>query len=120
MDFSKWNLTYNAAAHFAAKDQYPDGLLQALAASGEQSLDALCWALEELSRQGERLRRSLGHDPVQTLQAQDFKNLLRPADLLPAKSAVLAAIHKGLAPGEADEKEVDEVLAQLQKKTGKN
>ena len=40
MDFSKWNLTYNATAHFAAKKQYPNGLLQELATNGEESLDA--------------------------------------------------------------------------------
>ena len=120
MDFSKWNLTYNAAAHFAAKEKYPNGLLQELAASGEESLDALCWALEELSRQGERIRRSLGYDPIQTLKAEDFKNLIRPVDLLPAKTAVLDAVNKGRAPTQEDEKEIDEVLAELQKKTGKN
>ena len=60
MDFSKWNLTYNAAAHFAAKEKYPNGLLQELAASGEESLDALCWALEELSVKGSEYAEVLG------------------------------------------------------------
>lgn len=120
MDFTKYHLTYNAAAHFAAKEKYPGGLMQAMVEEGEQGLDALCWALEELSTQGELIRRNLGYDPKEPLQAKILKAILRPADLLSAKTQVLGAIHKGLSPSQEDEEEIDEVLAELQKKTEKS
>ena len=59
MNFENYHFVYNAQAYFDAKKKYPDGLLNAIQAD---DFDALCWALEELSTQGELIRRDMGHD----------------------------------------------------------
>lgn len=120
MNFKDLKLIYNAAAHFAAQDKFPDGgLIKALIQPGTQGLDALCWALEEMSTQWELIRKEMGYEPKAPIKAETYKRLLRPADLPGAKAAVLEAIKKGTSPTENDDEEVDEVLAEIQKKTAK-
>ena len=110
------NLVYNAAAHFAAQERYPEGLSEALSAPGGKGFEALCWAVGELSTQGELIRRDMGHDKKEPLTAEYVRLHLKPSELLAAKSAVIEAMIRGLNSGDEDE-EVDEVLAELQKKT---
>ena len=45
MDLTKYNYVYNAAAHFAAMEKYPEGLWAELVKPGKAGFDALCWAL---------------------------------------------------------------------------
>lgn len=110
-------LTYNAAAHFNALDKYPDGLANAITEKGRDGFEALCWALSELSTQTELIRRDMGYDKAPIYPPTFFALHLNPVDLLQAKSEVLNAMTRGLNPGDESE-EVDEVLAELQKKTG--
>ena len=89
MNIKDLHLLYNAAAHFAAQEKYPDGLISAMSSTGKEGFDALCWAVVELSTQGELCRRAMGHDKAKLLTLEEDENA-----------------------------EVDEVLAELEKKTG--
>lgn len=130
MNFSKYSFVYNAAAHFAAMEKYPDtedpdteekkgGLVNAVLQGGIAGFDALCWALEELSTQGELVRRNMGYDKQEPISAQTARVALKPYDVIAAKGLVMEAVAKGLRNDEDENNEVDEVLAELQKKTEK-
>lgn len=110
-------LVYNAAAHFAASEIYPDGVLDAIAAPGEPGFCALCWAIAQLSTQAELIRRDLGHDPRPLLTPEQVKLRMKPSEIVPFKMAVYEAIMRGLNSADDDD-EIDEVLAELQKKKG--
>lgn len=113
----KLTLLYNAAAHFAAMEQYPDGLINELTKSGTESFKALCWAIGELSAQAAASRKFLGLETPDPITKEKAAAILRPTDLIPAKTAVFEAVARGLG-SRNDEEEVDEVLLELQKKTG--
>lgn len=118
MDIAKLHLLYNAAAHFAAQEKYPDGLIGAMAGAGKEGFEALCWAIVELSTQGELCRREMGYDRDGMLTLEQVSRQMLPRDIVVAKQAVLDAVIKGLrAPEEDENAEVDEVLAELEKKT---
>lgn len=110
----QYRLLYNAAAHFAAAEKYPEGLLAEMCKPGEEGLEALCWALSALSAQAELARRAQGYDKGEFQSPEDIRALLMPKDLIPARKAVLEAVSRGL--GDGGEDEVDEVLLELQKK----
>lgn len=119
MNIKDLHLLYNAAAHFAAQEKYPDGLISAMSSTGKEGFDALCWAVVELSTQGELCRRAMGHDKAKLLTLEQVSRQMLPRDIVIAKQAVLDAVIKGLrAPEEDENAEVDEVLAELEKKTG--
>lgn len=109
-------LTYNAAAHYAGEEQYPNGLASAIIEPGKPGFEALCWALSELSTQTELIRRDLGYDKRPILSPEYFARTLKLPDVVAAKGDVIKAISRGLNAGEEDD-EVDEVLLELQKKT---
>ena len=111
----QYHLLYNAAAHFAAQEKYPDGLGAAIAATGMDGFDAVCWALGELSMQAELYRRNLGYDAAPALNEETARSILRPRDVIKAKTAIYDAMLRGL--GDHEDEEVDEVLLELQKKT---
>lgn len=110
----EYRLLYNAAAHFAAGERYPDGLLKEIYKPSSAGLEALCWALGELGRQAELYRRAMGYDPGEMPAETGILAQLMPRDILAARQAVLDAIARGL--GDPQEGEVDEVLLELQKK----
>lgn len=114
MNLNRYYFVYNAAAHFAAANKYPGGLMQEMIKP--DGFDAICWALEELSTQGELIRRDMGHDKQAPLKSDVAKRLLMPYQIPEAKNIIFSAIAAGLNPPDADE-EVDEVLAENQKKT---
>jgi len=114
MNLNSYYFVYNAAAHFAAAKKYPDGLMQEMVKP--DGFDAICWALEELSTQGELIRRDMGHDRQSPLRAETAKRLLMPYQIIEAKNIIFSAIAAGLNPPGENE-EVDEVLVENQKKT---
>lgn len=119
MDFKKYHFIYNAAAYFAAQDKYPDGLINELGKGGTAGFDALCWALQEMSVQGELVRRDMGYDRGETLDAERLKRNMKFGDIVTARKIVTETMERGLKmPDEPTE--VDEVLAEAQKKTGSN
>ncbi len=117
MDLTQYSFVYNAAAHFAAMDKYPGGITTAILQNGFEGFAALCWALQEMSIQGELLRRDLGHEPGETVKAEYAMRNLGVHDVLEARRLVLMAVEKGLKQPGDERQEVDEVLLELQKKT---
>ena len=86
----------------------------------QEGFDALCWAVAELATQGELLRRHMGYEPRELLTAEKVRRELAPHQVTQAISFVMAAVIHGIhEPSDADD-EVDEVLEELQKKTGRN
>ena len=114
-----YDLIYNAAAHFAAQKKYGDeSLSQAIGPNDDGGFNALCWALEELSTQGELIRRHMGYNESEPIKASEARLYLTPPDVLIAKQAVLTAISAGVSRQEVDKnEEVDLGLIELQKKT---
>jgi hypothetical protein len=119
MDFSKYHFVYNAAAHFAAMEKYPEGIVAELMKPGTAGLESLCWALEEMSVQGDLLRRDMGHDKGATLNAKKLLLRMMPRDINEARSIVMGGIAKGLKQS-TEAEEIDEVLAEIEKKTDEN
>ena len=117
MDFSKYSFVYNAEAHFKGVDRYPGGVIEAMQKDGTEGFNALCWALAEMSLQGELIRRDMGYDKGKTLSEDYLKRNIRLKDLNTARETALNAIIRGLKGEDKEDEEVDEVLLELQKKT---
>lgn len=117
MDFSKYEFVYNAEAHFKSIDKYPDGIMEAMQQKGKAGFDALCWLLAEMSMQGQLVRRDLGYDDGEVLTEKKIKTHLKITELNAAREVALSAIVKGLKGDGNEDEEVDEVLAEIEKKT---
>lgn len=119
MDLSQYKYVYNAAAYFAGVEKYPNGLMEQLLKPGNDGFSALCWAMAEMSTQGELIRRDMGHDKREPLSEEKLRLHMTPRNISEARTIVMTAIAKGLGKGGEDEEdeEVDEVMAEIQKKT---
>ena len=116
-EFRGHKLLYNAAAHFNASDKYVGGLLTETSKGGIEGLTAICWALAEMSAQAEAMNKYMKHDTQEPLKADALMVTMRPREIVEARQAILDAVIHGLATEEDENKEVDLVLAELQKKT---
>ena len=117
MDVSKYPLLYNAAAHFKVLERYPDGLTTEMAQEGYDGFEAVCWAFAELAVQGELARRDMGYDKQKIPTQAHFLAQVKITEVLEIKNAILLAISKGLSSPEDEDAEIDEILAEEQKKT---
>lgn len=119
MKIESVKLLYNMAAHLAAVDKYPEGLMDELRKSGKASFDAMYWAFAECAKQAELYRRFLGESPRRILTEADWRLLVKPGQSGKMTEMLLTAIAKGLGDSSDDDQEIDEVLAELEKKSGK-
>lgn len=121
MKLGSVKLLYNASAHFAACEKYPDGgLVEAIRKPDASSFDAVLWAWTEAAKQAELYRRFLGEDPKRILTESEWRMLIKPGQMAQVTNRVMEAIIDGMSSGDGDEdKEIDEVLMELEKKTGK-
>lgn len=119
MKIESIKLLYNAAAHFAACEKYPDGLIKELQKPGVESFDAMFWALTETAKQAELYRRFLGEKPRKVLSEAEWRTILKPGQMAKATEAIFQAVIAGLGDGADDDEEIDEVLLELEKKTGR-
>jgi len=117
MNLHDYTYRYSAAAHLAASDKYPDGLINEITKNTADGLEALCWAIVLLSTQGELMRRYMGHESRELLTVDKVQMELMPYQLPEAKKAIMEAVVKGIKPPEDENSEVDVVLQELQKKT---
>lgn len=114
----EYTLVYNAAAHYNSIEKYGEGgLLKAVADSGKTGFDATCWALEELSTQGELIRRDMGYDRAEPIREADARKYLRPVEIVAAKTAIIDAVTQGMETKVNSDREIDLGLLELQKKT---
>lgn len=119
MNLADYTFRYSAAAHLAASEKYPDGLVSELAKNTTAGFEALCWAMVELSTQGELMRRHMGHESRELLTVDKIQMELMPYQLPEAKKVIMEAVIKGIQAPKDDGAEVDVVLQELQKKTGR-
>lgn len=117
MDFSAYNFVYNAEAHFKGMDKFPEGVMEVMQKPGKQGFDALCWMLAETSVQGELIRRDLGYDKGKVLTEEYLHRHLSLKEINKAREIALETLIKGLKGENDDEKEIDEVLMEIEKKT---
>lgn len=116
MKLKDLKLVYNAAAHFNAAEKYPDGLVAELKKPNTESFEALFWALAEMAKQGELVRRYMGETPKKTPTAEEFKTILRPNQINKVTQMVFEELARGLG-GTEDDEEIDLILVEFEKKT---
>lgn len=116
MKLSSVKLLYNAEAHFAAFEKYPEGLMKQLQIKGPESYEAMLWAFAEAAKQAELYRRFMGEKPKRILTVEEWRMIIKPGQLSQAGEMVMQAIIEGLGPGPEEDEEIDEVLQELEKK----
>ena len=119
MKIESVKLLYNAAAHFAACEKYPDGLIAEMGKPGVASFDAMFWAFTEAAKQAELYRRFMGETPKRIITEAEWRMIIKPGQMSKATGMLMDAITAGLSSGDDEDQEIDEVLMELEKKTGK-
>lgn len=119
MKIDSVTLLYNAAAHFAAAEKYPEGLFKELHKPNVESYDAAFWTFAECAKQAELWRRFMGERPKKILTEAEWRMAIKPAQIGKMVAKVLTAMSEGLAEDKDEDEEIDEVLMELEKKTGK-
>ena len=114
------HLLLNGSALFDLYDKFgPDGFLtDHLKGGSKKSFEATCYFLFKLAEQGELYRRWEGHARGPVLSEQFFRVHLAPREVNRAKDAIVEAVRLGFQREEAEDKDVDLGLLELQKKTG--
>lgn len=112
-------LLLNGAALFNIYDQYGSegSVFDPIRGGGSDGFAAVCWYLAELIEQGELYRRRQGHDRRSIPTAETFAIELSALDVPRAKTAIQDAILAGFSREEAEKREVDVGLLELEKKT---
>lgn len=117
LNLNNLHFLYNAAAHLEAQKRYPEGLVQEIVKEDADGLKALCYAISELSTRGELVRRMQGFEKAELWAEDEVAAVITPFQMMQAKGLVLQAIMHGMKPPEDEHAEVDEVLAEIEKKT---
>ena len=113
-------LCMNATAMFELDElRGENDIVDITQANDKASIEILFKAAEILSEQGELTRRKLGYDNGKILTAEDLHTIAQPIDILLLKESVYKAMSLGYGrESEDDDKEIDLVLQELEKKTG--
>ena len=115
MKLKDLKLRYNAAAHFNAAEKYPGGLVEELRKPGKESFDALCWALSEMAKQEELMRRHMGEAPQPYPSEETLKLALKPNQIPKAAEMVFIELANGMGAKDNEDEEIDLVLLELEK-----
>jgi len=118
INFDDYTFLYNADAYFKAQERFPDGFISLLLKQDKEAFDTLVWFLAEMSLQGELVRRYMGEDKKDFLTEEKVRHLMTVKEMPEALKVVVSTIQKGLEIETDEDEEIDEVLAELQKKTG--
>ena len=111
------HMLYNAAAHFDAQERFENGIFAEIGKPGVEGYLALCEVASMTMEQAELLRRAMGHDPSPIRTAEEIAVLMMPGQIWKIKQRVMETVIQGLAPEPPDEhEEIDEVLAEIEKK----
>lgn len=118
-DINSVPLFYNAAAHFAAAEKYPNGLLEELKKPNADSYEAVIWGFAEMAKQAELYRRFMGETPRRILSADEWRNMLTMQQLRQATKRVIETMVESANDDGAETEAIDVVLQQIEKKTGR-
>ena len=115
----KFYLAFTGAAKYLLKDLSGDKFLFDLILPDTlEALDYLCKAAAILIEQGELARRNMGYDKGKILAPEAIKTMLAPTDIEALKLDVANAILLGYGREiDNEEKEIDLILQELEKKT---
>jgi hypothetical protein len=115
----KYYLAFTGEARYALNELCGDqSILELTRPDTRESLDYLCKAVSILIEQGELARRYMGYDKGSFLAPEAIKAMLTPKDIHFLKIDLAKAIILGYGREiESDEKEVDLILQELEKKT---
>lgn len=113
-------LCMNAAAMFELDElRGEQTIVDITQADDKASTEILFKAVQILSEQGELTRRRLGYDKGTFLTVNDLWLMTQKLDILNLKFATYQAVTLGYGrESEDDDKEIDLVLQELEKKTG--
>lgn len=120
LDGKDYFLIFNGSAKFAIDELCGDESIVTLTQPNtREAIEYLYKAVSILAEQGELVRRHFGYDRGDMLTVESIQLLTTPTDNPELKLAVYQAITRGYGREiEDDEKEVDLVLQELEKKTG--
>lgn len=117
----EYYLALTGTAKFAIDDlQGGDSIINLIQPNTKSALDILCNVAAILMEQGELARRFAGYDKSTYLSADAIKALLSPSEVVSLKLDVARALLLGYnreIEAEGNEKAVDIVLQELEKKT---
>lgn len=114
-----YHLCMNGAAMFDAYDKFgtKGEITEHIRPATQKGFNNTCWLLARLSEQGAAVRKYLGLECEKPLSEAYCRIMLKPIDVLDAKSKIMEAISRGFLR-EEEEEEFDIGLAELrQKKT---
>lgn len=107
-------LYYNGYAMYAVRDALgEEKIYDVLAQDTPEAFEKLCQVASILATQGELYRRYLGMDKGRILSAQVLRLILRPADAVVLRRAVLDAFVAGMQTEEAEDADIDVGLQAL-------
>ena len=107
-------LYYNGYAMYAVRDVIGDEkIYDVLTQDTPDGYDKLCRIAAILAQQGEMYRRYLGMDRGRLLTAQALQLILRPADVMALRQAVMDAFVAGMQVEQPEDADVDLGLQEL-------
>ena len=112
-------LMYTGNAFFDLMDEFgePSELVTKILPNTRDAYEAVCKIAQVLTEEGAAARSYMGYERPETLDAQAFKHLARPINLIRLKRAVSNEIFSGTNREENTDEEIDLGLQELQKKT---
>jgi hypothetical protein len=114
---NKYYMVYNAEAHFQTLEKFGEDAYKTVLLPTREGWDAAVEIAAIALEQGELCRRAVGHDRGVIPTVLTLKAFTSLGDVVFFKNKVLEAMTAGLNREVADDGEVDEGLAELEKKT---
>ncbi len=111
---AEYPLYYNGYAMYAVKEIIGDEkIYEVLAQDTPEAFDKTCEIAAVLSTQGELYRRYLGMDKGRILSAQVLRLILRPADMVTLRKAIMDAFVAGMQVERPEDADIDIGLQEL-------
>lgn len=113
-------LYYNGYAMYAVRDLLgEEKIYDVLAQDTPEAFEKTCEIASILATQGELYRRYIGMDKGRILSAQVLRLILRPADMVALRKAIMDAFVAGMQAEQPEDADVDIGLQELDAKKSK-
>ena len=126
MRFTKWEfagklyyLSFNGAAMHMASDLGVQDLTEPITNKGREYFSTLCKIAAIMIEQGELVRRYMGYDPGNVIDASTLEIAITPYTDITLRNAMMQAVVDGYSSEIRQTDEVDLGLLELQKKNVK-
>jgi hypothetical protein len=114
---NKYYMVYNAEAHFRALDKYGDEAYKTVLLPTREGWDVTVELIVIALEQGELCRRAIGHDRGEIPTAETIRAFANMNDVVFLKNKLLESMTINVNREVNETGEVDEGLAELEKKT---